>query len=220
MDDNYIVYWTDDHNPPRRLVVPPFGITGEFPFPDIRDSFLAEDPDFDIAEQDIYRFRSQYGYYQGAGMPLFNQSTLAGFGSLPAGIKIGFHVQNVLYEKRGLRAQASYSVQTGVPGYDATQGQNFDYNLCAGPGSAADGILSASFDGFGFHVIDSFSTGVTVSTSRSGGFLFYFPCRWWGPYSVTLRRVTVLGLAILPRGQAFVNGAGVPITISKVWPNE
>lgn len=221
--DDYIVYWTDNLNPPRRLVLGSSVTEATFPYPQLRQDVLDEYPDFDLAATNIYKFSGTYTYGLGSGFALASTGGGAVFSHLPRGTRIFYQLGTARFSRRGMRSHIDYAVGAGST-FDATQFVGFAYNLCnTAAGAAADGILSRVIGGFGSHVIQGLGEGgaptfIGITITRTGQFIFYFPCRWWGPQGPTFKTVRVEGIISLPRNVGYVNESNRPIRVSLQWP--
>jgi hypothetical protein len=213
--DDYIVYWTDDHNPPRRLVVPASALLSDFPFSDYREQILNEDPDFDIMEYDIYRVRKQSGYNWGASLTLVTVGSTATANSVftvPSGSRVALLNASVRFQRQGVRSTVNYNVMASVSDEDNQQSAGFAYTLCNTP-PAQPGILERTLSFPGPYIRSSIGSTLSIFVGRTPGFIFYFPCRWGSPTRSIMQQRTFATISVPKNALIGTLPAGVTISL-------
>lgn len=220
---DYIIYWTDDFNPPRHLKISAQQPDGEFPMPELRQSILADDPRVDIIEMRSFNFStSWFGYHTTSGLTLATTEEIGLFAELPLNTFVGFGNIKVEFRKRGMRSNVGYSVSTDIPGYeDTAQSQGFDYNGLCAVDPEDDPVLEATFNwpnGYAIWELTPSNSPRVRAGRINGGFIIYFPCNWSVPRSITYRQVRIRGSISIPKNVNYVYNPQVRTAVYQIWP--
>lgn len=197
-----IVYWTDNNNPPRKLSVPEERIDQDYPFPDFRQA--ANEVGWDLEEEAyIYKFKSRFRYSNSSGLTIFSRGPTGVFANVPLGSKVALADIIVTFRRQSIRSNVDYAVRARTSFTESFQSANFAYNLCT-PSGQSNGTLIKKFvltpvNGILDIISDITSTtnSVRVIAERTGGFVVYFPCSWYGDNGASKMDVTIEGQAII-----------------------
>lgn len=198
--ENISIYFTDGFNPPRQLLISDTkkGGGGGGPFDNVLNDI--DTAGLDSSSMDIYSFSTSFEYSQGSNVTVVGSGDDAIFSNVAPGTEVYIHGIAVDIVRANVKSHFDYDVEAGT-NLAPLQRQDFTYDLC----NKSNTQLVRSFF---FSPKDSIDTEsapnyLTVTARRTGGFVVYYPCSWYGDNQPSIRRAYVKGTIAIKRGASF-----------------